>query len=130
ETAPLKVRSLAYDLVLNGYEIAGGSQRIHDSSLQKKIFSLLKLSEEAIKTKFGYFVEALSYGTPPHLGCAIGLDRLIMLLCKTDNIREVIAFPKTQKAADLMSQSPSLADEEQIQELKLKIEEHEDIFWN
>lgn len=130
EKEPLKVRSLAYDLVLNGYELASGSQRIHNSALQEKIFKLLKLSPADIKNKFGYFVEALSYGTPPHLGCAIGLDRLIMIMTKTDNIRDVIAFPKTQKASDLMSQSPSIPENKQLKELKIKAEDHEEIIWN
>ena len=130
EKEPLKVRSLAYDLVLNGYEIASGSQRIHNSELQAKIFKLLKLSPEDIKNKFGYFVEALAYGTPPHLGCAIGLDRLIMIMTKTDNIRDVIAFPKTQKASDLMAHSPSIPEKNQLKELKIKAEDYEEIIWN
>jgi aspartyl-tRNA synthetase len=118
---PLKMRAFAYDLVCNGYEIASGSQRIHDSALQKKIFEIIKLTEEDIKKKFGFFIEALSYGTPPHLGMALGLDRLTMIITKTDNIRDVIAFPKTQKASDLMSQSPSEVSLKQLQELQLKI---------
>lgn len=125
---PLKVRAFAYDLVLNGYEIASGSQRIHDSALQEKIFRLLRLSDEDIHTKFGFFIEALQYGTPPHLGIALGLDRIIMLLAKNDNIREVIAFPKTQKACDLMLQSPSKADPKQLKELDLHVEPAE-IAW-
>lgn len=128
EKDPLKVRALAYDLVLNGYEVAGGSQRIHNSLLQEKIFKLLNLSEESIKIKFGFFIDALKYGTPPHLGIAIGLDRLIMILTNTENIRDVIAFPKTQKASDLMNQSPSKPDDEQLKELKLKTE-YEEISW-
>ena len=122
EKDPLKARAQAYDLVLNGYEIASGSQRIHNSELQKKIFTILNLSKEDIEIKFGYFIEALQYGTPPHLGIALGLDRLIMLLCDTDNIRDVIAFPKTQKATDLMAQSPSSVAQSQLNELKIKIE--------
>ncbi len=125
---PLKVRALAYDLVLNGYELSSGSQRIHDSTLQNKIFQLLNLSEKEINQKFGYFVEALKYGTPPHLGMGLGLDRITMVLSKTDNIRDVIAFPKTQKASDLMMQTPSPASKEQLKELNLKTEP-EEIFW-
>lgn len=129
EKDPLKVRALAYDLVLNGYEIASGSQRIHNSDFQEKIFKLIKLSEEAIKIKFGYFIEALKYGTPPHLGMALGLDRISMILTNTENIRDVIAFPKTQKASDLMTQSPSKPDDGQLKELKLKTT-YENITWN
>lgn len=119
KTDPLKVRSSGYDLVLNGYEIGGGSVRIHNSNLQKELFDALKLSEEEIAEKFGFFVEALQYGTPPHLGIALGLDRLIMLMAKTENIRDVIAFPKTQKASDLMMDSPSTVHPKQLKELAL-----------
>lgn len=125
ETDPLKVRSSGYDIVLNGYEIGGGSQRIHNSDLQKKIFELLKLTPEELEVKFGFFLEALSYGTPPHLGIALGLDRLIMILTQTDNIRDVIAFPKTQKASDLMLECPSKVASEQLKELKLTTEDPE-----
>ncbi len=116
---PLKVRSHAYDLVLNGYEIASGSQRIHDSTVQKKIFSLLGLCEEEIRKKFGFFLDALKFGTPPHLGIALGVERLIMILSATENIRDVVAFPKTQKASDLMLQAPSQADQGLLKELHL-----------
>jgi aspartyl-tRNA synthetase len=119
DTDPLKVRSSGYDLVWNGYEVGGGSQRIHDMELQKKIFSLLGISPEEQQERFGFFLDALSYGTPPHLGIAFGLDRLMMLLCKTDNIREVIAFPKTQKGQDLMLKCPSQVNPEQLIELDL-----------
>jgi aspartyl-tRNA synthetase len=125
DTDPLKVRAMAYDLVLNGYELGGGSQRIHNGDLQEKIFRILNLSPEEIKTKFGFFVEALKYGTPPHLGIAFGLDRIVMLLTKTENIRDVIAFPKTQKASDLMMQSPSSVPDRQLNELKIKAEPSE-----
>lgn len=118
---PLKVRSVAYDLIINGYEVGGGSQRIHDFELQQKIFNILNLSEEEISNTFGFFTEALQYGTPPHLGIAFGLDRLLMLLCHTENIRDVIAFPKTQKASDLMMQCPSTVSEGQLKELFIKI---------
>lgn len=119
ETDPLKMRSQSYDLVLNGYEIASGSQRIHDQDLQQRMFELLRLSPEEIETKFGFFVRALSYGTPPHLGIALGLDRLLMILTQTDNIRDVIAFPKTQKASDLMMQAPSPVSDAQMHDLGL-----------
>ncbi len=122
DSQPLKVRALAYDLVLNGYEIGGGSQRIHKSELQEKIFRTLKLTKEDIKEKFGFFVEALQYGTPPHLGLAFGLDRIVMVLSKTENIRDVIAFPKTQKASDLMMQCPSKVAAKQLDELEIKAE--------
>jgi aspartyl-tRNA synthetase len=122
ETEPLKVRALAYDLVLNGYEIGGGSQRIHKSELQEKIFQALNISKEEIKEKFGFFVEALQYGTPPHLGFAFGLDRIVMILSKTENIRDVIAFPKTQKASDLMMQCPAPVHQKQLDELEIRAE--------
>lgn len=118
---PLKARSSGYDLVLNGYEIAGGSQRIHDNELQEKIFNLLELTGPEIEEKFGFFLEALKYGTPPHLGMAFGFDRLIMILTDTESIRDVIAFPKTQKASDLMMNCPSPVTEKQLNELSLNI---------
>ncbi len=122
DSDPLKVRSLGYDLVLHGHEIGGGSQRIHDNNLQTKIFEILQLTPEEVKRRFGFFLDALSFGTPPHLGIALGLDRLMMILCDTENIRDVIAFPKTQKAADLMSSSPSEVAKSQLDLLKLSIE--------
>lgn len=125
DTDPLKVRSSGYDIVLNGYEIGGGSQRIHNSDLQKKIFELLKLTPAELEEKFGFFIEALSFGTPPHLGIALGLDRLVMILTKTENIRDVIAFPKTQKASDLMLECPSKVASQQLKELRLTTEESE-----
>ncbi len=121
DTDPLKMRSSGYDIVLNGYEIGGGSQRIHNSELQQKIFECLKLTPEELDTKFGFFLEALSYGTPPHLGIALGLDRIVMILTHTENIRDVIAFPKTQKASDLMLESPSKVTIEQLKELEIRI---------
>ncbi len=117
---PLKVRSNAYDIIINGYELGGGSQRIHDFEGQKKVFEALRLDPQEIAQKFGFFMNALQYGTPPHLGIALGFDRLIMLLTKTENIRDVIAFPKTQKASDLMMQCPSNVNPRQLDELEIK----------
>ncbi len=122
QSEPTKVRSLSYDIVINGYEVGGGSQRIHNFSLQQDIFKLLQLSPDAIQEKFGFFTEALQYGTPPHLGIALGIERLIMLLAKTDHIRDVIAFPKTQKASDLMMRCPEKVSESQLTELELRTE--------
>ena len=123
ESDTLKVRSDTYDLVLNGNEVGGGGQRIYDSSVQAKIFNLLGISEEKAKERFGFLLEALKYGAPPMCGMAFGIDRVVMLLQKQDSIREVIAFPKTQKGQCLMSGCPSTVDEEQLEELHLKIEE-------
>lgn len=110
-------KAQAYDLVCNGYEIAGGSQRIYDSKVQSRMFDLLGMSQDEIQQKFGFFIEALKYGTPPHGGMAFGFDRLMMLVAKTDNIRDVIAFPKTASATDLMAQAPSTPSQEQLDEL-------------
>ena len=108
---------------MNGHEIAGGSIRIHSSEVQKKVFSLLGLSQKEAVEKFGFLVEALRYGAPPHGGIAFGFDRLVMLLAGTDNIRDVIAFPKTTSGASLMDESPSRVDLNQLKELGLKIED-------
>ena len=113
--------SKAYDLVINGYEAGGGSIRIHDEKIQVKMFKALELSEEDINNKFGFFVNALKYGTPPHGGFAMGLDRLTMLLCETDNIRDVIAFPKTASSTDLMCDAPNIVDIKQLKELGIKV---------
>ena len=123
ENDTLKVRSDTYDLVLNGNEIGGGGQRIYDSSVQAKIFNLLGISEEKAKERFGFLLDALKYGAPPMCGMAFGIDRVVMLLQKQESIREVIAFPKTQKGQCLMSGCPSTVDEEQLEELHLRIEE-------
>ena len=113
--------SKAYDIVINGYEAGGGSIRIHDENVQKKMFEALELTEKDIEEKFGWFNEALKYGCPPHGGFALGLDRLTMLLAKTENIRDVIAFPKTNKATDMMCNCPSEVDDKQLEELGIKV---------
>ena len=121
ETDPGHVRAKAYDLVLNGSEIGGGSIRIHDSNMQRRIFSLLNISDEEARLRFGFFLEALEYGTPPHGGIALGLDRIVAILAAESSIREVIAFPKTAAAIDLMSDAPSVVDTRQLRELHLEI---------
>jgi aspartyl-tRNA synthetase len=119
DTEAGKVRAKAYDLVLNGYEVGGGSIRIHDSAMQSKVFSLLALSEEEARDRFGFFLEALQYGTPPHGGIALGLDRMVMIMAGETSLRQVIAFPKTASATDLMTGSPSHVRDEQVRELGL-----------
>ena len=115
--------SKAYDMVINGYEAGGGSIRIHDEKVQEKMFKALELSDEDIEEKFGFFTRALKYGTPPHGGLAYGLERLIMVLSQTDNIRDVIAFPKTTSGSCLMSEAPNVVYEEQLQELGITLSE-------
>src|SRR5699024_4480450 len=125
-THPEKVRTQAYDIVINGDEMGGGSVRINNSKLQEKVFEALNLTEEDIKNKFGFFIEALQYGTPPHAGLAYGLDRLVMLFAKTDNIKDVIAFPKTQSATDPLTDAPSIVDENSLKELNIEISRKKD----
>lgn len=122
---PLRVNSLAYDIVLNGEEIGGGSIRINDSNLQKEIFNILEIDEKRIEENFGFFIKAMEYGIPPHGGIALGMDRMIMLLGGLDNIREVIAFPKTQSAICMLTSSPSTVTEEQLREVYIKVIEEE-----
>jgi aspartyl-tRNA synthetase len=122
ESEPGAVRAKAYDLVLNGSEIGGGSVRIHDAALQARIFRCLGITEEEAKLRFGFFLEALEYGTPPHGGIALGLDRIVAILAGETSIREVIAFPKTASAVDLMAGAPSPVDPKQLRELHLKIQ--------
>jgi aspartyl-tRNA synthetase len=122
ESQPGEVRAKAYDLVLNGSEIGGGSVRIHDAALQARIFSRLGISEEEAKLRFGFFLEALEYGTPPHGGIALGLDRMVAILAGESSIREVIAFPKTASAVDLMASAPSPVDAKQLRELHIRIQ--------
>ena len=117
---PGRVKADAYDMVLNGVEIGGGSLRIYNADLQEKVFEALGLSKEEAHTKFGFMMDAFQYGTPPHGGLAFGLDRLVMLMAKRKSIRDVIAFPKNQSAADVMSQAPSLVDDKQLRELYIR----------
>ena len=121
DSNPANVRARAYDLVLNGNEIAGGSIRIHDSDLQKKMFGLLGINESEATAKFGFMLDAFKYGAPPHGGIAFGVDRIVMLMTKSKSIRDVIAFPKTTSAMSLMDDSPSSVDQKQLDELHLKI---------
>jgi aspartyl-tRNA synthetase len=121
ESAPDRVRARAYDLALNGSEIAGGSIRIHRADVQRQVFRLLGISDEDARARFGFFLDALEYGTPPHGGIAFGLDRIAALLCGENSIREVIAFPKTAQAVDLMAGAPSVVDERQLLELHIRI---------
>jgi aspartyl-tRNA synthetase len=120
ETDPGRVRARAYDLALNGSEIAGGSIRIHRPDVQRHVFRLLGISDEQASARFGFFLEALEYGTPPHGGIAFGLDRIVALLCGESSIREVMAFPKTAQAVDLMSGAPSVVDDRQLGDLYIR----------
>jgi len=125
DTDPTKILSYAYDIVINGYEAGGGSLRIYNQDVQKKIFEVLGLSDEDIKRKFGFFVDAFQYGTPPHAGMAFGLDRLTMILGGTDNIRDVIAFPKNLAAVCPMSGAPNVVDEDQLKDLGIAVTDWE-----
>jgi len=122
ESQPEKVRANAYDIILNGVELGGGSIRIHQNQLQQKMFKVLGFTEEQAHEKFGFLLEAFKYGTPPHGGIAYGLDRLVMLLAGRQTIRDVIAFPKTQNAASLMTGAPAEADDSQLEELHIKLD--------
>ena len=122
DTEPGKVQGQHYDLVCNGYEICSGSVRIHQWDVQQKIFDLLNISEEEVKNRFGYFIDALEYGTPPHAGIAPGLDRIVMLMRNEENIREVIAFPKSQQGQCLLTNAPSTVTEEQLEELSIRVD--------
>lgn len=123
ESDPVSVVAKAYDLVLNGVELGSGSIRIHSREIQRRVFQALGMSDEEARSKFGFLLDALEFGTPPHGGIAFGFDRLVMLLAREKSIREVIAFPKTTSATDLMTEAPGAAAEEQLRELHLRIVE-------
>ncbi len=121
ESDPGSVKAQAYDIVLNGFELGGGSIRIHDRNLQERMFKILGLSQKEIDEKFGFLIEAFKYGTPPHGGLAFGLDRLVMLLAGEQSIREVIAFPKNQSAQCMVSEAPAPVTDDQLDELGIKV---------
>jgi aspartyl-tRNA synthetase len=122
ESDPGKCRAKAYDLVINGYEAGGGTIRIHDPAIQQQVFSLLGIDEKAAEERFGFLLRALRYGAPPHGGIALGIDRIVMLFGGLDNIRDTIAFPKTQRAADLMTGAPGPVEPRQLKELGIKLD--------
>ncbi|MBN1457280.1 MAG: aspartate--tRNA ligase [Sedimentisphaerales bacterium] len=124
DTDPANINSQAYDLVVNGSEVGGGSIRIHNPRIQEKVFELLNISKQQAQDRFGFFLNALEYGAPPHGGIAFGLDRLVMLLTGTENIRDVIAFPKTQRGQCLLTDAPSAVDQAQLDELNLRMQKH------
>jgi aspartyl-tRNA synthetase len=123
ESDPGKCRAKAYDLVVNGYEAGGGTIRIHDDKVQSKVFSLLGIDAETARDRFGFLLDALQYGAPPHGGIALGIDRVVMLFAQLENIRDCIAFPKTQKATDLMTEAPGEVETKQLRELSIKLAE-------
>ena len=120
-TDPGQCRAQAYDLVINGFEAGGGTIRIHDQKLQQQVFGLLGIDEQQARERFGFLLDALQFGAPPHGGIALGIDRLVMLFCGLDNIRDCIAFPKTQRATDLMTGAPGEVDPKQLRELGIKL---------
>ncbi len=120
ESSPLTARAKAYDVVLNGTELGGGSIRIHNSDLQRRVFNLIRIDEEQARAQFGFLLDALQYGAPPHGGMAMGIDRFVMLLLGLDTIRDVIAFPKTQRGQCLLTGAPSGISAKQLKELGLK----------
>ncbi len=121
ESAPETAQAQAYDIVLNGFELGGGSIRIHDGDIQSKMFKALGFTEESAQEQFGFLLDAFKYGAPPHGGIALGLDRLVMLLTGASNLRDTIAFPKTASATDLLTNAPSEVSSKQLDELSLRI---------
>jgi aspartyl-tRNA synthetase len=121
QTDPERARAVAYDLVINGYEAGGGTIRIHDNQVQQQVFRLLGIDEAAAKERFGFLLDALKFGAPPHGGIALGIDRVVMIFGGLDNIRDCIAFPKTQKASDLMTEAPGRVDAKQLKELGIRM---------
>jgi len=126
DTDPGKVRAKAYDIILNGVELGGGSMRIYNSDLQQKMFEVIGLPADEIEARFGFLIDAFKYGAPPHGGMAYGFDRLLMLLDGCDSIRDVIAFPKVQNASELMTNAPDIVDAKQLEELGIAIVKKED----